>query len=342
LKACSSDGPGIGTGTDVDGATWIENITICNSMIEACSKVKTVIGSPFVGFLCFSGICLIVCDGEVGVNASSLVFSDASLAFITNGAPLFGLAPSHQGVVDVVIAYCAVTSKGSERLSPMEGPYVNVGSLSIPDGVNRSSVDFCVRKGLCSGESPFERCFVDRDGQIRSIIAQSAREGRYSFSARIDGQEGNFLTLDRSIDFAIDLTSSFIDILFLERDPPTCYFHPTGTVRSDRSRDVHSFDPTSTINIVISNEMNATEAVPSKDLRSTGGDHWTLFSFDLINSINIVDSSEMIESDQIGSFSHFVQCGEGARTEELRFSAGAHGKRLSSDFANSNDVVISS
>jgi hypothetical protein len=137
---------------------------------------------------------LIVCEAEPGITASAMLFTNASLTFITSDAPLFGTLPSHQGPVDIVIAYRAVTFEGSEHLSSSEGPYLHVGHLSIPESANSSSFHFCVRKEFCSEEKSEERCFDDTEGRIVRVIARSAREGRYSFSARIDGHIWTFMT----------------------------------------------------------------------------------------------------------------------------------------------------
>jgi hypothetical protein len=86
------------------------------------------------------------------MDPSSILFSDAALAFIANDAPLFATAPYHQRQVDMVIAYRAVTLEGCENISSTGRPYLNAGDLSVPDDANWRSFDFCVRKGLYSGK----------------------------------------------------------------------------------------------------------------------------------------------------------------------------------------------
>jgi hypothetical protein len=219
----------------------IGSIEIWSSTIMSSSPVGYAIGSPSVRFLRFSGICFIVCDAEHGINASSIMFSDASSTFIRNDTPLFGTTPSHQSEVDMVIAYRAVTFDGGEHLSSAEGPYLHVGHLSIPESEDSSSLDFCVRKGFCSGGKPFERCFDDTNGWILSVIVRSSHKGRYSFPVRIDRHEGNFVTSDRTTDLELDLDPSFIDVLFFESGGMTCYFHASG-IATDRSADLISRD----------------------------------------------------------------------------------------------------
>jgi hypothetical protein len=69
-------------------------------------------------------------------------------------------------------------------------------------------------------------------GRIQSVIVRFADEGLYTFPGRFDGHDGNFRTSDGTIDLAVDLNSSFIDILFFGQARPTSAFQGTNTVSS--------------------------------------------------------------------------------------------------------------
>jgi hypothetical protein len=131
---------------------------------------------------------------------------------VTDDMPLFGKSPSSVGEFDLVIGYRCVTSEWHERLSSLDGPFLHVGNLTLPDyGWNSSTV--CVRKGS------FQRCFDDKNGPIRSIVARITCEGNYSFPGWFDNDPHILKTIDNQTSFPVYLNDSFIDGVSFEPRP---------------------------------------------------------------------------------------------------------------------------
>jgi hypothetical protein len=133
------------------------------------------------------------------------------------------VSPSNVGPFDIVIAYRQTTIEDRELLTLCEGPFLHVGNLSIPEGES-PSFEFCIRKGTTGCQKSFERCIGKGTCGIRSVIVRSLAEGTYSFPGSISGHDGNFLSTDGQMDFAVDLNSSFLNVLVFGSARPTCAF----------------------------------------------------------------------------------------------------------------------
>jgi hypothetical protein len=144
------------------------------------------------------------------ITATSITISTASLVFVTDEMPVFGTNPSNLGEFDLVICYRRVPSEQSECLSLLDGPFLHLVNLTVPDSPLNSST-LCVRRGS------FQRCFDGKHGLIRSVIARSACEGNYSFPGWFDGIPYLLTTLDNQTSFVVDLNDSFIDYASFKR-----------------------------------------------------------------------------------------------------------------------------
>jgi hypothetical protein len=210
----------------------------------------------------------------------------------------------------MVIAYRAVTFKGSEHLSSLEGPYLHIGNLSLPNCPYWKVLDFCVRKD--SSERSLERCFSEAEWRIRSVIARSPGAGPYSFPIFIDGHDGHFMTPDGLFKFALDSKSnpSFIDVLLLEPGRIACL--SIGFVDSEGLGRSEHPGP-SNLGILSSDMIRSADKMgslgdfvePPEGLWSENFDvSERLISLDFINSINIVGSNDDIESDHMQESPH--------------------------------------
>jgi hypothetical protein len=161
------------------------------------------------------------------INASSIVFTVGSLLFVTDDAPLFGTSPSNVGWFDLVIGYRRVTSEGTECLSSLEGPFLHIGDLSIPDP-DSHSLEFCVR------DSGFERCFDDKLGRIKSLIVRGGRLGNYTLPGWVDGNGGAFVAPDGNRHFVADLNDSFVPVVEF-------VLFPTSEFARSRMRDASTY-----------------------------------------------------------------------------------------------------
>jgi hypothetical protein len=236
IEALSDGGVVIGTGHFSYGTPTIGTITIWNStIIEASSEISAVIGAgscPHEGdcstigirSLVFSGCSFIECN-ETGrpaiFNVWSILFSAASLTFIANNAPLFETSPSSEDWFDLMIGYRQVTTVQSERLSSLSGPFVHIGNINVSASESDSF-------GLCIRRNGHERCFDPRVGGIRSMIVGTPGASHYSFPGWIDGVCGTFAASNGALDFLIDSTDSFIEVLSF-MPGATCQFVPSAT-----------------------------------------------------------------------------------------------------------------
>jgi hypothetical protein len=230
----SSHGSGIGS-SDISlngiGRSAVGLLRISNSTIMASGAMNfSAIGSgpsgSEVGSLVFSGLCLIECN-RTGlaqtINASSIVFSDASLIFFANGTALFGTSPSNTGCLDLIIAYHQVTSPESECISSLRGPFLHVGNVSVL--VSR----FCIRR------SGLERCLDNTSGPIRSVVVGIGDAGPYSFRGWVDNDSHILMGSDGEESFSVDFNDSFVAIVLLGRLVPTHEFRRTEMFDATRS-----------------------------------------------------------------------------------------------------------
>jgi hypothetical protein len=163
------------------------------------------------------------------------------------------------------------------------------------------------------------------------------------------------MTSDRTIDVAIDLAPSFIDVIFLELGRLTCYFHPSGLAGIDLTEEPISHDVLGSINIVDSGEIVQTEHCCSNGALQTesvmtghsdssgAGRGWSreLLSFHFIDSLNSAISTGIAKTERFRACGHSLQ---GGATEGLKLSDGVGGSWRSSsfNFINSINIVGSS
>jgi hypothetical protein len=204
VEASSNSGSPVGTGSVRNGTTKINSIAIVDSTINASGPRPGMgIGTGLVQGTGKSEADIISIPNSTiwsnSINASTILIS-SSLAFIANDAPLFATAPLNNGSFDLVIGYSRRTFGGMERLSLLEGPFLHIGSLEIPQPDSRR-LAFCIEK------ADYARCFDDTMGRIRSVVVRSSRDGVYSFPGWVDGIAGNF-AWDCIVDLSVDLNCS--------------------------------------------------------------------------------------------------------------------------------------
>jgi hypothetical protein len=124
--------------------------------------------------------------------------------------------------LNVVIGYDEVTSEGTECLSLLEGPFLHVGQLKMPDSEMNSSV-FCVRT------TGFERCFENAVPAIRSVIARGSGTGDYVLPACVDGIAQNLTSPDGRSSFVVDSHYLFIPFVSFGHRSETSLFTTTAT-----------------------------------------------------------------------------------------------------------------
>jgi hypothetical protein len=196
-----------------------------------------------------------------------------------------------------VICYRGETVEGTEHISSLEGPFLHIGNLSVPDR-DSGSLEFYIRR------TDFEQCFDDALGRIRSVIVKGPEQCDYSFPGRFDGVSGYFVS-NCTTNFAVDSSDSFIDVLVFQSPGRGCPLIPTLSILSSdyhstigifqHSDDFVSFnvDPSDrliqTLNIPSSHSLSTTRNLQhSTDLISFG------ISEQLDSSLNQAGESTLV------------------------------------------------
>jgi hypothetical protein len=211
-------GSGIGAGTRRSGEpSTIVNLSIFGGKITA-NGTDVAIGSG--GFdsevqnLLFSGTAALICTAttsQFAVNALSIVLSHASLVFATQNNQLFGVNPSSQGPLKLAILYGSVKSEGSERLSGLNGTFLQIGHMKInfdPNQDSGSALDaFCISSAV-----PFhEQCFPIQSFPLKSVIVSVPWYGHYSIRTMLNQQSAFLQTFDGQ-----SVLQVFSDYTFIE------------------------------------------------------------------------------------------------------------------------------
>jgi hypothetical protein len=188
----SSSGSGIGSGDGSSSSpSVIETLSILGGRIKA-NGTEAGLGSGGDGsevtVLTLGGSAVLLCDANASkfpVNASSIVFADASLTFETPRNRLFGVSPLRKGSLNLTLLYWSVTSNGGEPLSFLNGIFLQIGNANFPasESWDRS---FCV-----SGVD-HEYCSGIVSNEVKSLIVSVPSANNYSMKAVGGGVSGFF------------------------------------------------------------------------------------------------------------------------------------------------------
>jgi hypothetical protein len=152
----------------------------------------------------FSGNPVLICNTKVGtfpVNATSVVLSDASLIFVTQGNRLFGASPSQQRSLNLTILYGNVTWEGSEPLSRLNANFLQIADFKLPLS------DEWV---LCISGENHERCFGTETLVPKGIILSVPSKGNYSIRATDGNLSAILETPDYNQVFEVNSILSFV------------------------------------------------------------------------------------------------------------------------------------
>jgi hypothetical protein len=206
----SSLGSGIGSGYGSSGNSVVANVMILNGAISAnCFSDGSAIGTGSgagsdLTALVFAGTASLVCNlsaERASVNASSILFSHASLVFTTESNRLFCASPSRFGPFNLVILYGRTTEKNTEPLSGLNGTFLHIGNVSLP---NTLIWTFCI------ASSGSDRCFSSQSSSVRSIIVSVPEPDNYSVFLSSDGMHWRLETVEGNSLFEVGSDSSFI------------------------------------------------------------------------------------------------------------------------------------
>jgi hypothetical protein len=210
----SSDGAGIGSGDGTGtGSSIFVDLSILVGTIRANGTLAGIGsgGVGKVGHLTFSGRAVLICSssnaGTFPVNASSILFSDASAIFVTQRAPLFGVNPLHQGELNLTLMYGTVMADKAELL-PSSATFLQIDNLSLPHG----SWEFCI-SGAAS-----TRCFDTESTIVRSLIMSVPSQGSYSIRARAEDFAGFLAIADDNFAFNVAPTGVIVPHAYFVAD----------------------------------------------------------------------------------------------------------------------------
>jgi hypothetical protein len=157
-------------------------------------------GNAMVGLLNLSGTAALICNGTAAaaIAPSSILISNASLLFVTDGARLFGVSPSGAG--DILILYRSTTNEGTELLWGLDSSFLHIGNVSVPrdDGWR-----FCV------SEEGFGRCHGREFSGVKSLIASVPGNGSYCVLAESSTFIGSLWPSDTDSVFEVISNYSF-------------------------------------------------------------------------------------------------------------------------------------
>jgi hypothetical protein len=196
----SSNGSGIGSGRGtVPFSSIVVHLSILGGTIRANGTLAGI-GSGgeggAVGQLTFSGTPVLICScanaGKSPVNASSILFSDASAVFVTQRAPRFGVTPYHQGELNLTLVYETAMADKAELL-PSSVIFLQIHNISMPDG----RCEFCILSAASTS------CFRTESTIARSLIVSLPSEGNYSIRARAEDFAGFLAIADDCFSFGV-------------------------------------------------------------------------------------------------------------------------------------------
>jgi hypothetical protein len=149
-----------------------------------------------VGQLTFSGTAVLNCSSATAakfpVNASSILFSDASAIFVTPRAPLFGVRPHHRGELNLTVVY-ETPMAGKTELLPSSAIFLQIHNLSLPHG----RCEFCILSAASA------RCFGTESTIVGSLIVSVPSEGNYSIRVRAEDFAGFLAIADDDFSFGV-------------------------------------------------------------------------------------------------------------------------------------------
>jgi hypothetical protein len=199
----SSYGSGIGSGQGIQsGSSTVEFLSVLGGTIRS-DGVLVGIGSGGEGSetrrVTFSGTVAVICNADgtkFPINASSILLSDASLIFVTQGDRLFGVSPSHEGWLNLTILYGSTTSPEAEPLLGLNAAILQIGNLSFNPPIDWHGsaalpCTFCISR---AGDGGCIATHSTEVTEVESAVLSLPSSGSYSIRAMLDGWIGVFET----------------------------------------------------------------------------------------------------------------------------------------------------
>jgi hypothetical protein len=134
IKANSSSGSGTESGHGMAGGrSVVGTISLLGGTIRVISKLSGIRSGGEGGevkLLAFTGNVHLICNvksfTKFSVNASSIIFSNASILFETQRDQLFGAPPRSLNSLDLTIEYENMTSRNIESLWGLAGTFLQI------------------------------------------------------------------------------------------------------------------------------------------------------------------------------------------------------------------------
>jgi hypothetical protein len=174
----SSIGAGIGAGSGREqGISHLGILSVMGGMIRAKGTLART-GSGGEGgdvkLLKFSRNAVMTCNADLTkfpINTSSIVFTNASLIFITPRNRLFGAVLSSSNLMKLVIVYEDGVIQNNKPLLKLNATLLQIGNLTIPE---LNELMFCLF------DMDHHDCFSIGSSIAESLIANASFVGNYS------------------------------------------------------------------------------------------------------------------------------------------------------------------
>jgi hypothetical protein len=210
-----SAGAGVGSGlSSSHGDSNVPSLIIVNGKISAIGSSKPGIGGT--DSLTFSGVSELSAYSTADsfpIDASSIIFANASVIAQTSGSRVFGRSPVGSGDSELSLLYQSVTASGSEPLSGFGGHFLQIGELNFPD-----IGDWHLRIFAHSYERSFP--VIVGPSKLASLIMSVPAAGDYRVDAVSGSANGYLESISSGFVFAVDGFSFVAEAHFVEGPSP--------------------------------------------------------------------------------------------------------------------------
>jgi hypothetical protein len=146
------------------------------------------------------------------IHADAIALENAAVTVQARAPPAFGEAPAASGNCDLSVLYEAVTVGIAEPLGRLQGPFIQIGNISLPAGKWTLSVALADATKVLPVEAP----------RVKSLLASVSRPGAYRLSVANANGGGQLVSEAGESTFVVNESAVFFPIARLAngKTPP--------------------------------------------------------------------------------------------------------------------------